>query len=42
MDVNRTGEVVDAAVAFYAAALADGVSEHLVGRPVKPTVRRYA
>ncbi len=40
-DVDRTVEVVDSAAVVYAAALADGVSAHLVGRPVKPTLRRY-
>lgn len=40
-DVDRTVEVVDSAAAVYAAALSDGVSAHLVGRPVKPTLRRY-
>lgn len=41
-DIDRTVEVVDGAAAVYAAALSDGVSAHLVGRPVKPTLRRYA
>ncbi|HPE12030.1 MAG TPA: hypothetical protein PL091_05985 [Actinomycetota bacterium] len=38
-DVDRTVEVVDAAAVVYARALADGVSAHLIGRPVKPTLR---
>jgi glutamate-1-semialdehyde 2,1-aminomutase len=41
-DVDRTVAVVDAAASVYARALSDGVSSHLIGRPVKPTLRRYA
>lgn len=40
-DIDRTVEVVDAALAVYAKALSDGVERYLVGRPVKPVFRRY-
>ena len=40
-DIDRTVEVVDAASQVYARALSEGVSGYLVGRPVKPTLRRY-
>jgi glutamate-1-semialdehyde 2,1-aminomutase len=40
-DVERTVEIVDEALAVYAAALEDGVEKYLRGRPVKPVYRRY-
>jgi len=40
-DIDRTVEVVDAALAVYARALDGGIEKHLVGRPVKPVWRRY-
>lgn len=40
-DVDRTIDAVDGALAVYARALADGIEGCLVGRPVKPVVRRY-
>jgi glutamate-1-semialdehyde 2,1-aminomutase len=39
--VERTVEIVDEALAVYAAALEDGVEKYLRGRPVKPVYRRY-
>jgi len=39
-DLERTVEIVDAALAVYAAALENGVSRFLEGRPVKPVDRR--
>jgi len=38
-DVDRTIEAVDAALAVYARALADGVERHLEGPSVKPVFR---
>lgn len=40
-DIDRTVEVVDAALAVYARALRDGVDRYLVGRPVRPVFRTY-
>jgi glutamate-1-semialdehyde 2,1-aminomutase len=40
-DVSRTLEILDAALAVYAAALEDGVERHLRGRPVQPVYRRF-
>lgn len=40
-DIDRTIEVVDAALKVYARALEDGVKRHLVGRPVRPVFRPY-
>jgi glutamate-1-semialdehyde 2,1-aminomutase len=40
-DIDRTVEVVDAALAVYAKALSDGVERYLVGRPVKPVFRPF-
>jgi glutamate-1-semialdehyde 2,1-aminomutase len=40
-DIDRTVEVVDAALAVYARALSDGVERHLVGRPVQPAFRTF-
>ena len=37
--VDRTIEIVDAALAVYARALEEGVERHLRGRPVKPVFR---
>jgi glutamate-1-semialdehyde 2,1-aminomutase len=39
--IEQTIEVVDAALAVYAQALEDGIEKYLVGRPVKPVLRRY-
>jgi glutamate-1-semialdehyde 2,1-aminomutase len=39
--VDKTIEVVDAALAVYAKALEDGIQPFLQGRPVKPVLRRY-
>jgi len=41
-DIDVTIDVVDRALAVYAKALADGVERHLVGRPVKPAIRKYS
>jgi glutamate-1-semialdehyde 2,1-aminomutase len=40
-DIDRTVDVVDAALEVYALALEQGVEKHLVGRPVQPVWRRY-
>ena len=40
-DVDRTIEVVDEALAVYAAALDAGVERFLRGRPVQPVYRRF-
>jgi glutamate-1-semialdehyde 2,1-aminomutase len=40
-DVERTAEIVGAALAVYAAALEDGVEQYLRGRPVKPVYRPF-
>lgn len=41
-DIDRTIEVVDAAMAVYRRALDGGVQPYLHGRPVQPVFRRYA
>jgi glutamate-1-semialdehyde 2,1-aminomutase len=40
-DIDRTVEIVDEALAVYAAALEGGVERFLRGRPVKPVYRRF-
>jgi glutamate-1-semialdehyde 2,1-aminomutase len=40
-DVDRTVEIVDEALAVYAAALDAGVERFLRGRPVQPVYRRF-
>ncbi|MGH3681302.1 MAG: glutamate-1-semialdehyde 2,1-aminomutase [Natronosporangium sp.] len=40
-DIDRTVEVVDAALAVYTRALADGPERYLHGRPVKPVFRTF-
>jgi glutamate-1-semialdehyde 2,1-aminomutase len=40
-DVERTIAAVDSALEVYCRALEDGVDKHLVGRPVKPVLRKY-
>jgi glutamate-1-semialdehyde 2,1-aminomutase len=40
-DVDRTVEIVDAALQTYAGALEDGVERFLRGRPVQPVYRRF-
>jgi glutamate-1-semialdehyde 2,1-aminomutase len=41
-DIEQTVEAFDGAMAVYRKALDEGVEKHLVGRPVKPSVRPYA
>jgi len=41
-DIDRTVDAFAAAFAVYRRALDDGVERHLVGRPVKPAIRRFA
>lgn len=41
-DIDRTVDVVDAALGVYRHALEDGVEAHLRGRPVKPVFRPFA
>jgi glutamate-1-semialdehyde 2,1-aminomutase len=40
-DIDRTVEIVDQALAVYAAALESGVERYLRGRPVQPVYRRF-
>jgi glutamate-1-semialdehyde 2,1-aminomutase len=40
-DVDRTVEAVAEALSVYRRALDDGVDRYLVGRPVKPVMRRF-
>ena len=40
-DIDRTVEIVDAALEVYAAALESGVERFLRGRPVQPVYRRF-
>ena len=40
-DIDRTVEIVDAALTTYAAALSGGVERFLRGRPVRPVYRRH-
>jgi glutamate-1-semialdehyde 2,1-aminomutase len=40
-DIDRTIEIVDEALAVYAAALDGGIERFLRGRPVKPVYRRF-
>jgi len=40
-DIDRTLEALDGALAVYQRALSDGIDHYLMGRPVKPVVRRY-
>ncbi len=40
-DIDRTIEVIAEAMGVYRKALENGVENYLVGRPVKPAVRRY-
>ncbi len=39
-DVDRTIAAVDSALEVYCRALEDGIDKHLVGRPVKPVLRK--
>jgi glutamate-1-semialdehyde 2,1-aminomutase len=40
-DIDRTIEVIAEALAVYRKAMENGVEKYLVGRPVKPSVRKY-
>ncbi|MBI5584182.1 MAG: glutamate-1-semialdehyde 2,1-aminomutase [Deltaproteobacteria bacterium] len=40
-DLRKTLEAVEGALQVFKRALADGVDQHLVGRPVKPVFRKY-
>jgi glutamate-1-semialdehyde 2,1-aminomutase len=40
-DIDRTVDVVAEALQVYARALDEGVEKYLIGRPVKPVIRRY-
>ena len=39
--IDQTIEAVDAALAVYSQALDQGIAKYLVGRPVKPVLRKY-
>ena len=41
-DIERTGEVVEAALRVYRSALEDGIDRHLRGRSVQPVMRPRA
>ena len=41
-DIERTAEIVDAALVIYRKAIDEGVEKYLEGRPVKPVNRKYA
>ena len=41
VDIQRTVEAVDGALAVYRKALDEGVDKYLVGRPVKPVFRTF-
>jgi glutamate-1-semialdehyde 2,1-aminomutase len=41
-DIDRTIDVIDAAMVVYRRALDEGVDAYLKGRPVQPVFRRYA
>jgi glutamate-1-semialdehyde 2,1-aminomutase len=41
-DIDRTIEAFAAAFAVYRRALDEGIDKYLVGRPVKPAIRRFA
>lgn len=41
-DVDRTNEAMHEAMVIYKKALAEGLDKYLVGRPVKPAIRRRA
>jgi glutamate-1-semialdehyde 2,1-aminomutase len=40
-DIERTVQVVTSALRIYRQALDDGVDKYLVGRPVKPALRKF-
>jgi glutamate-1-semialdehyde 2,1-aminomutase len=40
-DIDRTIEVIAEALAVYRKAMENGVEKYLVGRPVKPSVRKF-
>jgi glutamate-1-semialdehyde 2,1-aminomutase len=40
-DIDRTVEIISEALHVYRSALEDGIEKYLVGRPVKPAVRRF-
>jgi glutamate-1-semialdehyde 2,1-aminomutase len=39
--IDQTIALVDAALAVYSRALDEGIEKYLIGRPVKPVLRRY-
>lgn len=41
-DIDQTVEAFAAAFVVYRRALDEGIEKHLVGRPVKPAIRRFA
>ncbi|MCK4824147.1 glutamate-1-semialdehyde 2,1-aminomutase, partial [bacterium] len=40
-DIDRTVEAIGEALMVYRRALEEGVEKYLVGRPVKPALRRF-
>jgi glutamate-1-semialdehyde 2,1-aminomutase len=41
-DIDRTSEAMHEAMVIYRKALDEGIDKYLVGRPVKPAVRKRA
>ena len=41
-DIEETGEKVFEALQVYKKALNEGIEKYLIGRPVKPTFRKYS
>jgi glutamate-1-semialdehyde 2,1-aminomutase len=41
VDIQRTVDAVDGALAVYRKALDEGVDKYLIGRPVKPVFRTF-
>jgi glutamate-1-semialdehyde 2,1-aminomutase len=41
-DIDRTNEAMHEAMVIYKKALAEGLDKYLVGRPVKPAIRKRA
>jgi glutamate-1-semialdehyde 2,1-aminomutase len=41
-DIDRSLEAIAEALVIYRKALNEGVEKYLVGRPVKPAIRKFA
>ena len=40
-DIRKTVEIIHASLSVYKKALEEGIGKHLVGRPVKPVMRKF-